>query len=194
MHWLITDKGDLDAKALAECHYTRQTPNARSFTRNGQNLVFITNDCKACWVTFRPTPGKAKRSDDLDAWECTLFRNVGSVLSSILIKEAVKLSWALWGNIPPTDGIITFVKPECIKSDLPGYCFRRAGWKHKGNAKDGKPRFKAPKPKIDFQWKDWQWKESRGGKLRLDLEYQDNLIKFPPCIRCGNLSKYCDCR
>lgn len=63
MNWLITDKGDQDVRLLADEHYTRQTPGALSFTRNGQNLVFVTPDLLAGWVTFRPTPGKAQRQD-----------------------------------------------------------------------------------------------------------------------------------
>lgn len=104
-HWLITDKGDPDARALVDGevttgipHYSRQSPGSRLFTRNGQNLVFITEDKLAVWVTFRPTPGKATRSDKLDAWECALFRNDGPYKSSVLIREAVLLSCAIWGG------------------------------------------------------------------------------------------------
>lgn len=72
MRWLITDKGDPDARRLVDGelddlnnvpHYSRQTVGARQFTRNGQNLVFLTADARAVWVTFRPTPGKAVRQD-----------------------------------------------------------------------------------------------------------------------------------
>jgi hypothetical protein len=168
--WLITDKGDQDVRALADRHYSRQTPGAPSFTRNGQNLVFTTEDGKAAWVTFRPTPGKAKRPDGWDAWECALFRNEDYpwARSSDLIREAVELSIALWGP-PPRDGIITFVKPECIASELPGYCYRRAGWKHVGEDSKGKPRFRAPRCDDVDPWWTWRWKAERGGKLRQEL-------------------------
>ena len=176
MRWLITDKGDPDARRLVDGeftngipHYSRQTPGARMFTRNGQNLVFITPDALAVWVTFRPTPGKAVRSDKLEAWECALFRNEGPYLSSELIREAVELSWSLWG-IPPKDGIITFVKPSAVQSQIPGYCYKRAGWRRVGYSSDGKPRFKSPRPKIVRHWTEWGFKDTRGGKLRLQLE------------------------
>lgn len=170
LHWLMTDKGDQDVRALADIHYSRQTPGSRQFTRNGQNLVFVTADDLAGWVTFRPAPGKAVRADGLDAWECALFANHGSVLSSKLIREAVVLSVALWGPVP-ADGFITYVKPDAIKNKgLPGYCFRRAGWKRVGAAKDGKPMFRAPRVDGVPDWHDWSWKGARGGKLRRELE------------------------
>lgn len=149
--WLITDKGDPDARALVDGvsvgkapHYSRQTPGASLFTRNGQNLVFLLEDCLAVWVTFRPTPGKATRPDRLDAWECALFRNEGHVVSSELVREAHLLSAAIWGSIP-MDGLITFVQPDRIQSEIPGYCYRRAGWKHRGASSDGKPKLVAPR-------------------------------------------------
>lgn len=168
MNWLITDKGDPDCRALADRHYSRQTPGAISFTRNGQNLVFVTADKKAAWVTFRPTPGKAIRADKLDAWECALFRNEGPVRSSVLIREAVLLSCALWGPIPP-DGFVTFIKQDAVQTDLKGYCYRRAGWRHWGYASDGKLRLRAPRPDTWPDWSSWEWKGERGGKLRREL-------------------------
>lgn len=167
--WAITDKGDDRARALAEHHYSRQTPGARQFTRNGQNLVFLTPDLLALWVTFRPTPGKAIRQDKLDAWECALFRNTGPFLSSELIIDAVLLSMALWGPLP-RDGFITYVKPECVKSVNPGYCYKKAGWTSFGTAKDGKPRLRAPRYEYTCALSTWNWLGDRGGKLRREIE------------------------
>lgn len=167
MNWLITDKGDQDVRVLADGHYSRQTPGDRRFTRNGQNLVFVTADLLAGWVTHRPKPGVAKRADGLDAYECSLFVNRGPVLSSELIREATALTWALWGV--PTDGLITYVKPSAVKSGLPGYCFIRARWKRVGYAKDGKPMFRAPWPKVIRDWREWEWRGERGGVLRKEL-------------------------
>jgi len=162
--WAITDKGDARARALAEDHYTRQTPGALMFTRNGQNLVFLTPDLLAVWVTFRPTPGKAVRSDKLEAWECALFRNTGPFLSSELIIDAVLLSMAIWGPVPK-DGFITFVKPDKVKSPNPGYCYKKAGWKITGQSK-GKPRLTSPSYAFSPELSHWKWLDGRGGKLR----------------------------
>lgn len=176
-YWEITDKGDPDARALVDGeatpwwpqpHYSRQTPGAKQFTRNGQNLVFITADCLAVWVTFRPTPGKAVRPDGLDGYECALFRNESGLLSSTLIREATELTWALWGP-PGVDGLFTFIKPEAVRTEIPGYCYRRAGWHRVGNARDGKPRLRAPKPVYVRLWDAWPWHGTRGGKLRVTL-------------------------
>lgn len=174
--WLITDKGDPLARALVDGtsvnkppHYSRQTPGALQFTRNGQNLVFITADLLAVWVTFRPTPDKAVRADKLNAWECALFRNEGPHLSRELIREAHLLSAALWGVIPK-DGLITFIKPDAVASSIPGYCYRRAGWRRKGVSSDGKPRLHAPLLIGAVpSWKEWHWHGKRGGKLRQEL-------------------------
>ena len=170
MRWEITDKGDQDCRRLADAHYSRQTPGARSFTRNGQNLVFVTPDLRAVWVTFRPTPGKATRPDKLDAWECALFRNTGPLLSSDLIAEAHQLSVALWGT-PPPDGFITFVKPECVRSPNPGYCYKMAGWRKRGQSTDGKPRLDAPPLHVPISpLSSWKWHGKRGGLLREKIE------------------------
>lgn len=191
--WMITDKGDpwllrlvdgwfVDRKILAKTgapalyldpHYSRQNPGSKLCTRNGQNLVFMTADNLAAWVTFRPTPGKATRADKLDAWECALFRNEGQlgachILSSLLIEEAVELSVSLWGPLP-RDGFITFIKPECIKSKNPGFSYKKAGWYRWGQSSDGKPRFRAPDVDRARHWSTWSFKGDRGGSLRETL-------------------------
>jgi hypothetical protein len=169
MHWLITDKGDQDCRKLADHHYTRQTPGAPQFTRNGQNLVFITKDGKSVWVTFRPTPGKAVRMDKLDAWECALFRRTGGTLASELIQEAVLLSHALWGAAPK-DGFITFVDVNKTRpKENPGWCYIKAGWVQNGHDSKGRPRFIAPHIETWPHWSEWKWKGDRGGKLRREL-------------------------
>jgi hypothetical protein len=176
-NWLITDKGDPDARRLVDGevfglekpHYSRQTPGATMFCRNGQNLVFMTADLRAVWVTFRPTPGKATRTDKLDAWECALFRNEGPLRSSDLIVEAELLSAALWGPVPK-DGFITFIKPSAVKSVNPGYCYKCAGWGTDGAASDGKPRLRAPTRDVVPPLSAWAWKGERGGKMRRELE------------------------
>lgn len=184
-YWNITDKGDQDVRLLADRHYSRQTPGSPQYCRNGQNLVFITDQADAGWVTFRPTPGEAKRQDNLDAWECALFRNEGPVKSSLLIREAVMLSIALWGPLPP-DGFITYVKAEAVRTGapggVPGYCYRRAGWRHVGESADGKPMFRAPRPALSFfdlsyvlLAGHWDWRGNRGGLLRRGLEEPDPL-------------------
>lgn len=185
MKWLITDKGDPQARAFVDGeltngipHYSRQTPGASQFTRNGQNLVFVTSDYRAVWVTSRPTPGIATRPDKHDAWECSLFRNEGPVLSRELIREAVLLSCALWGPLP-IESMITFIRPDKVKSGLPGYCYRRAGWRSVQPARDGKLCLRAPRPASIPPWWMWEWSGSRGGKLRRTMETPT--VSVGPC-------------
>lgn len=173
--WLITDRGDEDVRRIIDGvgfngvpHYSRQTPGDRRFTRNGQNLIFVTADARAAWITFRPTEGKAERQDKLQAWECALFRNEGPHLSSRLIREAALLTFAIWGP-PPRDGLITFVRADRVRSTNPGCCYLKAGWERDGVSSKGYLRFRAPvvvPPALSL----WSWKGARGGKLRRELE------------------------
>lgn len=195
MYWEITDKGDPDALALVDGvtelikgrsgfgkpHYSRQQPGTRFFTRNGQNLVFITPDKLAVWVTFRPTPGKAVRPDKRDAWECSMFRNEGPILSSLLIKEAVELSCAIWGKIP-SDGLITFIRPEKTTykrspKSLPGACYRHAGWAETRPSSDGKPCLYISEPAIVPAVTEWNFAGTRGGILRAEIERNNTMPK-----------------
>lgn len=183
--WRITDKGDPRARYLVDhgvddsAHYSRQTRGAAQWTRNGENIVLLSVDELAVWATHRPSPGKAVRPDGRDAWECTLFRNCGTVLSSELIREAAAVTFALWtgglGDPLPIDGLITYVKPSAIRSPNPGYCYKRAGWTKAPPARDGKPCFRAPEPESIEDWRAWEWVPGRGGKLRLLLETKAGL-------------------
>lgn len=127
MSWTLINKGDYRALALADRHYTRQSPGSNQFCRPGRNLVLLTEDEKALWVTWHGI-----RDDGWDAWECTLFRNEGRYLSSHLIVLALGITRHLWGE-PPSDGIITYVGEH-----LRGGCFHAAGFQKSGSSKSGK--------------------------------------------------------
>lgn len=197
-HLLISWRDDPDARALVDgdsplltedrkvAHYSRQTRFARQWCRNGQNIVFMTPDLLTVWCSFRPTPGKAVRQDTLEAWECTLFRNENAVRiarglepieSSVLIRESVALTWAIWGEAPK-DGVITFVKPEKVLTEIPGYCYRRAGWRRTGYASDGKPRFTAPRLPYVPDWRMWAFKGNVDHAWRKRLEQRQGVFDF----------------
>lgn len=126
MLWRVTNRANRAAAQMADDHYSRQTPGSRQFVRPGRCLVLIagTKPRSALWVTSwqlhadHAWPG---------AWECTIFRNLGAGLSSDLITEAVSATRAVFGE-PPPGGMITFTRPEMIKSPNPGYCFKCAGF------------------------------------------------------------------
>jgi len=41
----------------------------------------------------------------------------------------MELTARVWDD-RPRDGWLTYVWPSRISSSIPGYCFRRAGWRH----------------------------------------------------------------
>ncbi|AYB39993.1 hypothetical protein [Brevibacillus laterosporus] len=133
MSWVQIHKGDKRALELADRHYTRQKPGSNQFCRPGKNLVLLTEDEKALWVTWCGI-----RDDGWNAWECTIFRNEGSYLSSHLIVMALGITKHLWG-VPPADGIITYVGAH-----LKGGCFHAAGFKKAGWSKKGKLLLQLP--------------------------------------------------
>ena len=124
--WVVTHKGDMSCRQLADRHYTRQTVGAPMFTRPGRNLVLRTPFGDAVWVTW-----SGIRDDGMDAWECALFRNESAHLSSDMIRWAVRASLAEWGR-PPKDGFITYVDQTKVRSSNPGFCYIAAGWKKVG--------------------------------------------------------------
>lgn len=133
MNWIPVNKGDVRARGLADRHYNRQTKYAPQFTRPGNNLVFLTQDCRAVWVSWKPAQDIKRMDEYTGAYECTIFRNESDILSSELIKEAVELTEEIWGA--PENGWITYVMQDKIKSVNPGYCYLKAGWRHDGKSK-----------------------------------------------------------
>lgn len=127
--WMITHKGDVSCRILADRHYSRQHIGHPMFTRPGRNLVLRTARGDAVWVTW-----SGIRDDGLDAWECTIFRNESKHLSSEMVRWAVDATFSEWGT-PPMDGIITYVAQNKVRSSNPGCCFKMAGWQRIGESK-----------------------------------------------------------
>lgn len=147
--WREVRKGHHRLIELADHHYTRQKPGTPSCTRPGSNFCLLLSDGAAAWVVWRPIP-EVGRMDNLEAWECTLFRNESARLSSALIEEATALTFRAWGW-PPRDGLITAVGVEQTakrrgKRNPPGYCFLCAGWLPIPRVSD-KAWFIAPHPR-----------------------------------------------
>lgn len=147
--WLKSWKGSGALLRLADAHYTRQTKGSNQFCRPGINLCLVLSDGSAGWVVWRPLPWIG-RMDNLEAWECTLFRNEGLRLSSDLIREATRLTYGEWGW-PPPDGLVTAVgvnetKRRRSKRSPPGRCFIEAGWEPIEKAGEGRAWFRAPRP------------------------------------------------
>jgi len=129
--WIVTDKGDQTVRALVDEHYSRQSVGASQFCRPGHNLVLRTVDGSAAWISWRGI-----RDDGIErAWECTFFRNTSTMLSSELIHWAVYATISEWRHVFPANGFITYVDPKKVSSEVPGYCFIRAGFKKVGVSK-----------------------------------------------------------
>lgn len=129
--WQECHKGAARLVELANDHYTRQTPGSNQCCRPGMNYTLLLSDGMAGWIVWRPRPDVG-RMDGLEAWECTLFRNVGLRLSSELVREATDATFCEWGW-PPRDGLISAIGVEQTrarrsKKSPPGKCFLEAGW------------------------------------------------------------------
>lgn len=138
MRWLLSHRRDARALPLANRHYSRQTPESAQFVAPGRNVVLLTRDASALWVTLWQL---AEFTDHAwaGAWNCALFRNERPErdLSSELIVEAVAATRARFGD-PPQLGMVTFVDPTKTRRKRdPGRCFRRAGFRPVGETKSG---------------------------------------------------------
>jgi hypothetical protein len=127
--WERVTKGDPGAVALANRHYSRLAYGkvGKMLGPPGRLVCFATPERDAVWVSHWPYAHLAL--DRLDAYRCTMFRNESGRLSSSLILEAMAATEAVWGP-PPVDGWVTWVDAAMVASGVPGWCFRRAGWRH----------------------------------------------------------------
>ena len=132
--WLVVRDGNPTAKAIFDQHYSRRHyRDGRSqvcFAGPGERLVLVTHDALALflWRKFFPMD---KTQTGVN---CAVFRNEGPVLSSTLVREAMRMAKERW---PDERRYYTWVNPKKIRSKNPGCCFLKAGWKHAGWTKRG---------------------------------------------------------
>lgn len=126
--WIRVDRDHRDARALADRHYSRQTVGAHDFMPPGRTLVLLTVCGRAVW-------GCVENLDPAGGlrWRCTIFRNEGAGLSSMLIAEATQETMRAWQGHLPNTRLSTEVDPLRTRHKRdPGRCFRRAGWTVRG--------------------------------------------------------------
>lgn len=131
--WKVTWKANPALVALADRHYSRRYPGTPLFTPPGETVALISEDQKAGWVTLRQGYGPLAGE-----WVNCFFRNENrELLSSSLIREAIVLTIAEWGPLPPT-GILTFIDRTKVryKRDF-GRCYLKAGFKPDGFSSKG---------------------------------------------------------
>jgi len=131
LYWHEVSKCDPRARSFADRHYTYRPVKSRKMGREvgppGQKIVLLSFDNKAIWGSHRPAPWSGiKRMDGFEGASCFIYRNEGCfVPSSELIRDAVGLTAGKWG----ISAFLTYVGVECVDSEVPGYCFIRAGFK-----------------------------------------------------------------
>lgn len=125
--WLRVSKADPRAAALADRHYSRQSPGDPQFMPPAKTLVLLTPCARAVWgVALNLDPTGELR------WRCTIFRNEGAGRSSDLIVAATEATYRLWRrryHQLPSVRLTTEVDPAKVRHKRdPGRCFLRAGW------------------------------------------------------------------
>jgi hypothetical protein len=129
-YWIAVKDGDDRARALFDRHYSRyhyaDGRKPRLFVGPGEKLVLLTEACDAVWVWRKFIDGSGQQGVN-----CAVFRNEGPYQASALIRDAEQWAWRRWPGLR----LYTYVKPTALKGTLPGYCFRRAGWKVCGETK-----------------------------------------------------------
>lgn len=136
MHWMRSHRADRDVVPLADRHYNRQKFGSPQFAPPGRCLVLKTAGLDAFWITSWPFAQYVKHAW-AGAWVCSAFRNEGPVLSSELIRDALRATVFEFGTPPPL-GMITFVDTSKTRRKRdPGRCYRKAGFIACGMTKGG---------------------------------------------------------
>lgn len=133
-HWCLTRDGDVYGYDISRRHYSTRryrTQRQRLFVGPGKKLVLLSKDGTALfvWRRFKDDTIPAQSGHN-----CAIFRNEGTILSSLLIREAVNIVFSTWGR----ERCYTLVNPKRVRSSNPGCCFKKAGWKRCGVSKTGK--------------------------------------------------------
>lgn len=135
-YWLPVKDGDARAYAIMQRHYSfhayadgrrqnRSNPNRHLFAGPGEKLVLLGADERALFV-WRKFIDKSGQT----GVNCAVFRNESGRKASDLILEAEQIAWSRW----PGQRLYTYVNARKVRSQVSGYCFRRAGWKHIGES------------------------------------------------------------
>jgi hypothetical protein len=126
---------DPEMAALADRHYSRRTPGSRQFCNNGRKLVLRNAEGTVLFVWMYPM--EWMRFDSQSGYNCMIFRNESSRLSSEIILEAEGFAVEKWGS----GRAYTFIDSAKIRSVNPGCCYKKAGWRFSGMSKGGKHIF-----------------------------------------------------
>lgn len=133
-YWAEIRDGDPRGVGLFRRHYSCTNHKAdhkrTGFSGPGETLVLLTTDGTALWCWRHDV---VPRPDAQVGVNCTIFRNEGPTLSSLLVREACEWAWVRW----PGQRLYTYVNGGKIRSINPGCCFKEAGWQTCGKSKGG---------------------------------------------------------
>jgi hypothetical protein len=132
--WFLSRDGDPLANALFARHYSRRHyADGRKqtlFVGPGEKMVLVDGGVTALMIWRKFLDGVQPPQDGVS---CACFRNESSVLSSVLIRQAMNVAWMRW----PAARFYTIINQKRIRSKNPGCCFKAAGWNHVANTKAG---------------------------------------------------------
>jgi hypothetical protein len=170
MRWHMSHRADPMVLSLADRHYNRQKVGSPQFVPPGRCVVFLSDCCRAFWVTSWPFEKYVKHEWG-GAWVCSAFRSEGAGVASELILQAVAATRAFYGD-PPALGMVTFidsakVRPIRVRNkETYGYTWLKAGFEHVGYTKSGLMAFQLKPEKMPFPHPAmprfvWPWVEQR---------------------------------
>lgn len=139
LHWYITKDGDRDCLKMYERHYSAyKFADGRKryqFTGPGQTIILRTLSADAIfvWRKFFDKCIDERTGKEQSGINCSIFRNEGPIRSSQLIRQADAIADFCW----PGERHYTYVNAAAVRNAIPGYCFRRAGWRRCGLTKGG---------------------------------------------------------
>lgn len=133
--WIVARDGDERVRWVFDRHYSRRhytdgrTP--KLFVGPGEKMVLITPGLDAIFVWRRFIDDAIPRQEGVN-W--AVFRNESPLLSSDLVRSAVKRARCRW----PSQRLYTYVDPKRVRRKRdPGRCFIRAGWTRCGVTRGG---------------------------------------------------------
>ena len=135
--WMPIRDGNLTALQIFDRHYTSNRAHVRrvaQFVGPGEKYVLITPDAGALFVWRKfidhadDGSGQPQRGVN-----CAVFRRETGVRASDMIREADALADEKW----PGERHYTYVNARKVKSENPGCCFLKAGWRRCGVTRGG---------------------------------------------------------
>lgn len=141
MSWRRGHRFDPVGRALADRHYSRQTPGSPQFMPAGSCRVLVADNGRAVFGLSFPKAEYVKHAW-AGAWIVSIFRNEDAgPLASDMIRTALA---HMRTEYPVPDlGCVTFVDPRKVPGILvrgervKGFCFMKAGFRAVGETKKG---------------------------------------------------------